>query len=135
MWDPAMPETTIHFFREQDGTVPFLEWLADLEKRQRKAFDKCLFMLDLLRQFGSELRRPNADLLRDGVYELRTRVGRVNYRILYGFVGKDVVLVSHGITKEKFVPDAEINLAVSRLVLYRQDPKRFVSEEGIENDE
>ena len=73
-----MPKTKIYFFREEDGTVPFLEWLAELEKRQRKAFEKCLFMLDLLRQFGHELRRPHADMLRDGVYELRTRVGRVN---------------------------------------------------------
>jgi phage-related protein len=127
-----MPETTIHFFREEDGTVPFLDWLARLEKRQRKAFQKCLFMLDALRQFGRDLRRPHADMLRDGVYELRTRVGRVNYRILYGFVGKDTVLVSHGMTKKQAVPKADIDLAVSRLALYRQDPTRYTSEEQIE---
>ena len=62
-----MPNTTIHFFREEDGTVPFLEWLAELEKRNPRAFEKCLYMLDRLRQFGHELRRPHADLLRDGV--------------------------------------------------------------------
>jgi phage-related protein len=123
-----MPKATIHFFKEEDGTVPFLEWLAELEKRQRRAFTKCLYMLDMLRQFGHELRRPHADLLRDGVYELRTKVGRVNYRLLYGFVGKDVVLVSHGITKESSVPDAEIDLAVSRLGLYRQNPTRYMTE-------
>jgi phage-related protein len=130
-----MPKTTIYFFSDEDGTVPFLEWLAELEKRQRKAFAKCLYMLDLLRQFGHELRRPHADLLRDGVYELRTRVGRVNYRILYGFVGKDLVLVSHGITKESSVPDKEIDLAVARLALYHRNPKRYVTEEEIENDD
>jgi phage-related protein len=123
-----MPKATIHFFKEEDGTVPFLEWLADLEKRQRRAFIKCLYMLDMLRQFGHELRRPHADLLREGVYELRTKIGRVNYRLLYGFVGKEVVLVSHGITKESSVPDAEIDLAVSRLGLYRQNPKRYMTE-------
>jgi phage-related protein len=125
-----MSQTTIHFFRSDDGTVPFLEWLAELENRQRKAFEKCLYMLDLLRQFGHELRRPHADMLRDGVYELRTRVGRVNYRVLYGFVGKDLVLVSHGVTKEKSVPSADIDLAVTRLALYRQDPNRYSIEEG-----
>jgi phage-related protein len=96
-----MPENSIRFFREEDGKVSFLEWLAALEQREQRAFEKCLYMLDLLRQFGRELRRPHADLLREGVYELRTRVGRVNYRVLYGFVGKDLVLVSHGIKKEK----------------------------------
>jgi len=68
------------------------------------------------------------------VYELRTRVGRVNYRVLYGFVGKDLVLVSHGITKEKAVPDTEIDLAVARLALYHRDPKRYVTEEEMEHD-
>jgi phage-related protein len=128
-----MPETTIQFFKENDGTVPLLEWLAELQDRKPKAFDKCLYMLELLRQFGHELRRPHADLLRDGVYELRTRVGRVNYRVLYGFVGRDIVLVSHGVTKESSVPDADIDLAVSRIALFRRDPTRHVSEAEIEN--
>lgn len=90
-------------------------------------------MLDLLQQFGHELRRPQADLLRDGIYELRTKVGRVNYRLLYGFVGKDLVLVSHGMTKEEAVPDRDIDRAASRLALYRRDPTRYAAEEEIEN--
>lgn len=128
-----MPQTTIHFFKDRDGSIPCLEWLAELEQRQRKAFEKCLFLLDLLRQHGHELRRPQADLLRDGVHELRTRVGRVNYRLLYGFVGKDLALVSHGMTKEANVSDTEIDRAASRMALYRQDPKRFSAEEELED--
>jgi phage-related protein len=130
-----MPQTTIYFFREEDGTVPFLSWLAELEQRSQRAFEKCLFMLDLLRQSGYELRRPQADLLRDGVYELRTKVGRVNYRILYGFVGKDLVLVSHGITKEQAVPSVEIDKAISCLALYRRDPAKYAVEEEIDRGE
>lgn len=128
-----MPKTTIYFFREDDGSVPFLDWLADLEKQQPRAFQKCLYMLDLLRQFGHELRRPHVDILRDGVFELRTRVGRTNFRILYGFVGKDAVLVSHGITKEARVPDSQIELAVSRLALYHTAPNRYVTGEEIDD--
>jgi phage-related protein len=128
-----MPETTIHFFKDEDGSVPFLDWLAELERREKKAFRKCLYMLELLRRLGRELRRPHADLLRDGIYELRTKVGRVNYRVLYGFVGKDLVLISHGITKEKRVPDAEIDRAVGRLAQYRRDPARHAAEEETEN--
>lgn len=124
-----MPESTVRFFRDRDGTCPFLDWLAELEQQNAKAFEKCLYMLDLLRQFGHELRRPHADLLRDSVYELRTKVGRVNYRVVYGFVGKDMVLVSHGLTKERVVPAAEIDRAVMRLALYRTDPTRYAVEE------
>lgn len=119
-----MPETTIHFFRAADGEVPFLSWLDELRDSNQRAFTKCLYLVDLLRQFGHELRRPHADALRDGVYELRTKVGRVNYRVLYGFVGQQVVLISHGITKEKEVPDKEIDIAAARLALYEQHPER-----------
>jgi len=35
-------------------------------------------------------------------------VGKVNYRILYGFVGKDAALLACGLTKESAVPDKEI---------------------------
>lgn len=122
-----MPETAIHFFSETDGEVPFLTWLDELQAGNPRAFTKCLYMLDLLRQFGHELRRPHADSLRDGVYELRTKVGRVNYRILYGFVGKDVVLVSHGITKQREVPDKDMDTAAARLALYAKDPDRHAA--------
>jgi hypothetical protein len=59
----------------------------ELQRTNRRAFEKCLFLLNLLEEFGRDLRRPRADLLRDGVYELRTEVRNVNYRLLYGFVG------------------------------------------------
>jgi hypothetical protein len=49
----------------------------------------------LLENFGHELRRPHADFLRDGIYELRPTSQNVNYRILYAFVGKQAAIVSH----------------------------------------
>ena len=87
-----MPETTIHFYREDDGTVPFTEWLEELSRRNAKARKKCLAYLKHLQSEGHELRRPTADLLRDGVYELRPSFQGVNYRILYGFVGQGLVV-------------------------------------------
>ena len=65
-------------------------------------------------QQGHELRRPIPDFLRDGIYELRPTFQGVNYRILYFFSGRNVVVVSHGIAKESEVPDVEINRAVER---------------------
>jgi hypothetical protein len=35
------------------------------------------------------LRRPHADYLEDGIYELRWRNGTVQYRILYFFHGRE----------------------------------------------
>jgi len=124
-----MPATTIQLFRDDDGSVPFLEWLENIEQQNRKVYEKCRSYLQRLADFGHELRRPTADLLRDGVYELRFAYLGVNYRILYGFVGKDLVLVSHGITKEKKVPAKEIDLARTRLEKFGTNPKKYAVEE------
>ena len=74
-----MPQTKVVFYREADGTVPVLEWLDGLPPQ---AIAKCRVKLERLRELGHELRRPEADFLRDGIYELRTRFQKVNYRIL-----------------------------------------------------
>lgn len=96
-----MPTTEVYFDKDDDGSVPVLDWLLELRDRNERAAKKCFALVKLLRDFGSELRRPRADLLRDGVYELRTEVGNVNYRILYGIVGKDLAVLACGLTKEK----------------------------------
>ena len=116
-----MPRTEVVFFQDEDGTVPLLEWLDDLAE---KAQDKCLAKLTRLEELGHELRRPEADYLRDGIYELRARLGSVNYRMLYFFHGNEAAVVSHGLTKEKEVPDKEIDLAVERKRRFEADPKK-----------
>ncbi len=93
-----------------------------------KARDKCLVRVERLKERGHELRRPEADLLRDGIYELRVGLQGVNYRMLYFFVGKQAVL-SHGLTKEKEVPDREIDLALKRKARFEADPNKHTFEE------
>ncbi|MHC4177493.1 MAG: type II toxin-antitoxin system RelE/ParE family toxin [Planctomycetota bacterium] len=77
-----MPETTVVFFAEDDGSAPLLTWL---DQQETKVQDKCLVKVERLAELGHELRRPEADFLRDGIYELRVRYRRVNYRMLYFF--------------------------------------------------
>jgi len=72
---------------------------------------------------GHELRRPEADLLRDGIYELRARWGRLNYRVLYFFYGRNIAILAHALTKEEEVPEAEINRALSRKHAFEQNPE------------
>lgn len=133
-----MPTTEVLLYQEADGTIPVLDWLKELRRKNRAAFEKCLYLLDLLEQFGRELRRPRADFLRDGVYELRTEVRNVNYRLLYGFVGKDVAVVAHALIKEAKVPDRDIDLATARLEQFRRAPEQHTAAKeeihGQEND-
>lgn len=73
---------------------------------------KCIVRLERLAALGHEIRRPEADFLRDGIYELRVGLEGVNYRMLYFFQGRQTVVVSHGLTKKAEIPAREIDRAI-----------------------
>jgi len=117
-----MPQTRILFFRNADGSAPVWDWLRDLRARDLRAYAKCVIRMRRLAEMGHELRRPEADFLRDGIYELRSRLGTVNYRILYFFHGREVAVLASAITKEADIPAVEINRALNRKGLFVGDP-------------
>ena len=121
-----MPQTKVILFRAEDGTVPFLDWFGDIPP---KAQDKCRVRLERLQQLGHELRRPEADFLRDGIYELRVGLQSINYRMLYFFHGREAVVVSHGLVKERAVPSREIDLALKRKAQFGANPGSHTHEE------
>ncbi len=123
-----MPRTAIQLFRENNGDVPLQDWLDELEAYEPRAHRKCVERILLLSQLGNELRRPIADILRDGIRELRAKVGNVNYRILYFFHGSNLVCLSHGLTKENEIPDAEIEAAIAHKKLVERDPQSHIAE-------
>jgi putative component of toxin-antitoxin plasmid stabilization module len=126
-----MPPVRLVFYREDGETVPVREWLTELRKRNRRAFAKCLIRLRRLAELGHELRRPEADYLRDGIYELRVREGRVNYRILYGFHNRLIAVLAHGLTKESDVPSVDIEKAIERMSRVNADPDSHLDQEDL----
>jgi phage-related protein len=114
-----VPRTPIVIYCEEDGTAPFIQWLVDLPNR---AQDKVRIRMRRLSELGHELRRPEADYLRDGIYELRASVRGVNYRVLYFFHGRIAAIITHGIVKEDRVPPVEIDAAVRRKVKFERKP-------------
>ena len=74
------------------------------------------------------LRRPEADFLRDGIYELRVRHMHVNYRMLYIFHGQGIAVVSHGLAKEAKVPAKEIDKAVERMRKFKSNARKYSAE-------
>ncbi len=117
-----MAEIDVFYFRDKSGEVPFQPWFSGLP---RKAQDKCRVRIERLKEMGQDLRRPEADFLRDGIYELRVKHLRVNFRILYFFHGTGLAVISHGLQKERAVPDNEIDKAVERKRLVATDPDQF----------
>ena len=109
------------YYQDSEGVVPLVKWLDAVGP---KVIQKCLVRLARLEQLGHDLRRPEADYLRDGIYELKASYQGVHYRMLYFFHGKTAVVVSHGITKEQAVPPREIAIAIQRKQQFDQDPRR-----------
>lgn len=130
-----MPQTKVVFYRESDGSVPVKLWLEALHRENPRAFAKCVARIQLLAGLGYELRRPHADVLRDGIHELRARRGRVNYRILYFFHGNGTAVLSCGLKKEGEVPEIEIVRTLKRKQALESNPSIHILEEDMHDQE
>lgn len=122
-----MPRTNVLLFIELNGMIPFLEWMDGLPP---KVQDKCIVKIERLGELGHELRRPEADLLRNGIHELRIAFRSIQYRILYFFHGQEAV-ISHGLKKESEVPDEDIRMALKRMEMFKINPQAHTYEEEI----
>lgn len=117
-----MPETEVLFYRDERGEAPVVLWLEELRRANGRDFAKCVARLRLLARMGYELRRPVSDSLGDGLHELRVRHGRVNYRMIYFYSGRNVAVIAHALTKEAAVPAIDLERAVNRRRAYELDP-------------
>ena len=122
-----MPKTEILFYQDDSGHVPCQEWLKQVYQSDKKAASNLLERMKQLAELGHELRRPTADYLRDGIYELRARRGRVQYRLLYFFDSnaRHIAILTHGLIKEDHaVPPGDIDLAIHCRRAYERDRER-----------
>lgn len=122
-----MPGISVVFYQEDAKTVPVLDWF---DRLPAKAQDKCRVRIERLRDLGHELRRPEADYLRDGIYELRVGLGGMNYRMLYFFHGRVAAVLTHGLVKEREVPPREIEEAIRRKQLFELNPQLHTYKES-----
>ena len=123
-----MPRTHVAFYQEAAGEPPVVNWLRELLRTNERAWSNCRARIELLAQSGHELRRPAADYLRDGIYELRAKQGHVQYRLLYFFHGRQVAILAHSLTKEDKIPVVDIERAIKRKKLFEANPKEHTYE-------
>ena len=110
-----------------------MDWLKELKRKDRRGYAKCVAQIRMLSQLGHVLRRPLADYLEQGVYELRIRRGRVNYRILYFFYGQGVGVLTHAITKEDQILRGDLDRAVERKRNFEANPDQHLFEGDVTN--
>jgi phage-related protein len=126
-WRYKLSKVTVVIYCDEKGQAPFLEWFDRLSE---KVQDKCTVRIERLEECGNELKRPEADYLSDGIYELRFKHLSVNYRVLYFFHGKQMVVLSHAIMKQRSdVPEREIKIAVERMRKFIASPLKHTFED------
>ncbi len=101
----------VEFYETKDGECPTQLFLDGLSP----SIDLPFVMNDLARleAFGNQLRRPQADYLERGIYELRTETASGQIRLLYFFFYQEKIVISHGIRKKQKVPPNQIDRAVA----------------------
>ena len=120
-----MGKITVEFYELPDGTKPVEDFLSGLDDKMRAKMSR---RIQLLQEFGSDVREPYSKHLEDGIFELRAQFGNNITRVLYFFfVGNKAVLTNGFVKKTQKTPVAEIDKA-------KQYRASYMSKEGNSND-
>lgn len=103
---------SIEYYQSGNGRYPVEEFINSLEKKSQARIARTL---DLLEEFGIDLGMPYAKHLEKQLWELRVRLGRNRYRIIYFLHTEKTFIMLHGFTKKTdIVPRAELGTAEKR---------------------
>ena len=96
----------IEFYALPDGQKPVEEFLDSLPVKMRV---KALDSLDLLEEYGNQLRMPYSKALTDVIFELRIKFSSDISRIFYFFyVGNKIIVTNGFIKKTQKTPSIEL---------------------------
>ena len=99
---------SICFFIDERGECPVEEFILKLSVQERAKITA--YLVELKNQ-GHNLRRPMADYLGEGIYELRPR----DNRIFYFFFFRETAVLLHAIRKKTDrIPVGDLNLCLKR---------------------
>ncbi len=105
-----MKKWTLIYYTDENEKCPVEEFIRSRDKKNRA---KIMSFLTLLEEKGPNLPRPYADLLKEGIHELRVKLSGDQIRILYFFIHKDNIILTHAFRKiTSKVPEAEIKKAL-----------------------
>ena len=102
----------LEYYETGRGKCPFQEFIDSLDARSKA---KIARTIDLLEQFGIDLGMPYAKYVEEELWELRTRVGTNQYRIIYFLFTGRVFILLHGFVKKSGrIPERELKIARNR---------------------
>ena len=99
----------VSYYETPEGNCPVREFIDSRKGRDQA---KIFTLISALQDRGPTLPRPYADLLEDGIHELRTRLSGDHFRVLYFFCFRRFIVLTHAFAKVTAeVPRAEIQKA------------------------
>jgi phage-related protein len=107
------PKLGCSFYRSTSGDEPVRSWLRRLKESDRDAAR--IVGADLARvQWRWPISRPLVGFLGDGLYEARSTVSKVEYRVIFAVIDRELILL-HGFSKRTMkTPKADRDLALKR---------------------
>jgi len=100
----------VEFYSDEEGFCELETWILKQKESHR---DKIIAWIDKLQEMGPLQPRPDADILTDGIHELRIKVAHNQVRILYFFVFQNRIDLTHPFYKNvSKVPKKEIHKAI-----------------------
>ncbi|MCG6170116.1 type II toxin-antitoxin system RelE/ParE family toxin [Leptospira sp. FAT2] len=103
----------VYYYSESENEESEIETFINSKDERNQA--KILAWIEKLEELGPNLPRPYADILKNGIHELRIKLSGDQVRILYFFCYKDyVILTNHFIKRSDKVPKTEIDKAMKR---------------------
>ena len=110
-----MSEFKAEFYEAKDGHKPAKEFMLSQDAKMRA---KLFGLVDILEQYGNQLREPYSKSLGDGIFEIRAKVGTDITRVLYFFYYEGRIILTNGFVKKtQETPSSEIKKAKQ----YRKD--------------
>lgn len=108
------PKWHLLYCDEQLQRCPVTEFIEACMPRHQI---KVLRFLTLLEEMGPTLPRPYADLLHDGVHELRIKIAGDQVRLLYFFCYRNFIILYHAFVKNT---DRVPEKLIRRVIDYRE---------------
>ncbi|OGX14687.1 MAG: hypothetical protein A2166_06250 [Omnitrophica WOR_2 bacterium RBG_13_41_10] len=97
-----------YYYIDEQGYSPVKEFIFRLNKKEKA---KIKAYINELRMLGHNLRRPMADYLGEGIYELRPK----HNRVFYFFYLRTGIVFVHAIHKKtKKIPPSDIQICLKR---------------------
>jgi phage-related protein len=104
-----MQKWKVYYYTTAGNECELTKYLDKLSEKNRQ---KVLAWITVLEEQGPTLPRPFADLLEDGIHELRIKLSGRQERILYFFIFQNYIILTHAFTKKSSaVPKSEIEKA------------------------